>query len=81
MLEELISAPKVVGAKQVRRALKAGRAARLFLADDADPRVTEPLAQLAGEQGVPVERVPNMKKLGSACSISVGSAAAAVLSH
>ena len=49
MLSELNSTQKVVGAKQVKRALNDGRAAKVFLAADADPRVTEPLQRLAGE--------------------------------
>ena len=40
MLSELNSADKVAGAKQVKRALNDGRAKKLFLAADADPRVT-----------------------------------------
>ena len=54
MLSELNSADKVAGAKQVKRALNDGRAKKLFLAADADPRVTEPLAKLAKEKEVPV---------------------------
>ena len=79
MLSELSTANKVVGAKQVKRALSDGRAGKVFLAADADPRVTEPLAGLAGEKGVAVEQVPSMKELGTACGIAVGSAAAALV--
>ena len=76
MLSELSTAGKVVGAKQVKRALNDGRAAKVSLAADADPRVTEPLQRLAGEKGTAVEQVPSMKELGAACGIAVGSAAA-----
>ena len=79
MLSELNSADKVAGAKQVKRALNDGRAKKLFLAADADPRVTEPLARLAKETEVPVEEVSTMKELGAACSIAVGSAVAVLL--
>ena len=79
MLSELNSADKVAGAKQVKRALNDGRAKKLFLAADADPRVTEPLARLAKEKEVPVEEVSTMKELGAACSIAVGSAVAVLL--
>lgn len=79
MLSELNSADKVAGAKQVKRALNDGRAKKLFLAADADPRVTEPLAKLAKEKEVPVEEVSTMKELGTACSIAVGSAVAVLL--
>ena len=52
---------------------------RVFLAGDADPRVTEPVEALSAEQGVDVVKVPSMKELGSACGIAVGSAVAALL--
>ena len=79
MLSELNNGEKVVGAKQAKRALNDGRARKVFLAADADPRVTEPLAQLAAEKSVPVEELASMKELGAACGISVGSAVAALL--
>ena len=55
MLTELENTAKVVGVKQTRRALsgRPGRR-RVFLARDADPALTEPLAAQAAEQGVPV---------------------------
>lgn len=79
MLSELKQQPKVVGVKQTKRALCDGRAARVFLAEDADPRVTGPIEALCAQKGVPVEKVPAMKELGGACGIAVGSAAAALL--
>ena len=79
MLNELTAAGKVAGAKQVRRVLNDGRAAKIFWAADADPRVTEPLVRMAGELGVPAEEAPSMKGLGAACSIAVGCAVAALL--
>ena len=64
VIQELSTPNKVVGAKQVRRALKDGRAARLYIAQDADPRLLQPLVQEAVRQQVPVEQVPTMKQLG-----------------
>ena len=79
MIPELSTPNKVVGAKQVRRALKDGRVARFYMAMDADPRLLQPLVQAAVNQQVPVEQVPTMKDLGGACGIAVGSAVAALL--
>ena len=79
MLTELSQGAKVVGVKQTRRALQDGRAARVFLAEDADPRVTGPVEELCREKDIPVERVSQMKELGSACGIAVPSAVAALL--
>ena len=75
MVSELSSVDKVVGAKQVRRALNDGRACKVFL----DPRVVEPLARLAQEGQVPVENDISMADLGAACGIAVKSAAAALV--
>ncbi len=79
MLTELEHAAKVAGVKQVRRALAAGGAKKLFLAADADPRLTAPLEELARAAGVPVERAESMKALGRVCGIAVGAAVAAAL--
>ena len=79
MLTDLKTAKKVTCAKQVQRALKSGAARRVFLAEDADPRVTEPVEALCREQGVETESVPTMAALGSACGIAVGSAVAALV--
>ena len=69
----------VVGAKQLRKALKNDRILRAFLAKDADPAVTEPLEALCKAQSVPVTWVKTMAELGRACGIDVGAAAAAAV--
>ena len=79
MLEELRRTKRVVGVKQLRRALKDGTAAAVYLAADADPRLLEPLRAACEEAGVPVTDVPSMHELGRACGIDVGAAAAAIL--
>lgn len=79
MLSELKNGPRVAGVKQTKRAIGDGRAVRVFLAADADPRVTEPVEELCREKGISVERVPAMKELGAACGIAVGSAVAALV--
>lgn len=79
MLTQLENAGKVVGVKQTRRALNDGRAKSVFLAHDADPALTEPLAELAESKGVNVNWTEHMKDLGRACGISVGAAVAAIV--
>ena len=79
MLTELTSKPRVVGAKQVRRAVEMGRAVKVFVARDADPRVTEPITAMCGQRGVEVHTDATMKELGAACGIAVGAAVAAVV--
>ncbi len=79
MIQELSGPNKVVGAKQVKRALRDGRAARLYMAMDADPRLLQPLVQEAVNRQVPVQQVPSMRELGASCGISVGAAVAVSL--
>lgn len=79
MLEDLSSKDKVVGLKQVRRAIVCGRAGHVFLARDADPRLTGPLEDCCREAGVPVAGGHTMAQLGRACGIDVPTAAAALL--
>ena len=68
-----------VGAKQLKKAVRAGRAVRVYLAENADPALTRPLAELCGENQVQIAWVADMADLGRACGIEVGAAAAAVL--
>ena len=79
MISELSGSNKVVGAKQVKRALRAGQAVRLYMAMDADPRLLQPLVQEAVNRQVPVSQVPSRKELGTSCGISVGAAVAVLL--
>ena len=79
MLTELKAGPRVVGAKQTRRALQDGRAVRVYLAEDADPSVTSPIEALCAENGVEIVHVPTMRAMGQACGIAVGAAVAAVV--
>ena len=69
----------VVGAKQLKKALKNGTAHRVFLACNADPAVTEPIAALCKQNHVDFAWVRSMTDLGHACGIEVGAAAAAAV--
>ena len=69
----------VVGSKQLRKALRAGTVRQVFLAENADPAVTDPLEELCGELHIQITWIRTMAELGQACGIEVGAAAAAVL--
>ncbi len=77
MLEELSTAQKVVGVKQSLRALREGRAGKVFLACDADPTVTGRVEDACAS--VPVERDFTMAQLGSAAGLAVGAAVVTLL--
>ena len=79
MLAELNTKEKIVGIKQLRKALNEGRARKVFAAEDADPKLTGPILDQCADGAVAVERVPTMAELGRACGIEVGAAVAALL--
>ena len=69
----------VVGAKQLKKAVRAGRARYVFLAENADPAVTQPLEELCAANHIQITWVHSMTELGRSCGIEVGAAAAAVV--
>ena len=78
-LSDLTAQRIVVGAKQLRKALAKGSARRVYLACNADPAITEPLADLCQQNSVEFSWVRSMSDLGQACGIEVGTATAAVV--
>ena len=70
---------RVVGVKQSRKAIREGRARRVFLAGDADPALTGPIAAECAAAGIPVETRCTMAQIGTACRVAVGASAAVVL--
>ncbi|MCI8842881.1 MAG: 50S ribosomal protein L7ae-like protein [Oscillospiraceae bacterium] len=79
MLEELKQGPIVVGLKQLKKALKDHAAQKVFLARDAESRLTAPIEAQCETDGIAVVWVATMAELGAACGIEVGAAAAATL--
>ena len=77
--DELAKCKFVVGAKQLKKALKNGTANKVFLACNADPAITEPIAALCQLNRVDFAWVRSMTDLGHACGIEVGAAAAAAV--
>ena len=52
-LADLAGKKVIVGAKQLRKALQNGRANCVFLAENADPALTDPLVDLCGKRHTP----------------------------
>ena len=69
----------IVGSKQLKKALRAGTVQQVFLAENADPAVTEPLEELCIANHIQITWVHSMTELGRSCGIEVGAAAAAVV--
>ena len=79
MLSQLANRQVVVGSKQLRKALKSGRATLVLLARNADPAITEPIEAMCQRNCVEYAWVQNMLELGRTCGIDVGAAAAAAV--
>ncbi|KRQ85882.1 Ribosome-associated protein L7Ae-like protein [Caloramator mitchellensis] len=70
---------KVVGAKQTIKTIKSGQAAIVYIAEDAEAKVTAPVIEVAKQHNVEIVFVETMKKLGALCGIDVGAATACIL--
>lgn len=79
MLIKLSQEEKVVGAKQVKRALANSELEVVFIALDADKNVTDEIVELCKENQVHIEYVEKMQDLGQACGIDINAAVAALL--
>ncbi|MBR4711295.1 MAG: ribosomal L7Ae/L30e/S12e/Gadd45 family protein [Clostridia bacterium] len=73
------AAHRVVGTKQVLRAVKAGTLSAVYVAEDADTFIFQQVVRAAEAARVPVRRVPAMKELGRACGVETSAAAAGIL--
>ena len=69
----------VVGAKQLKKALRNGLVRQVFIACNADPAITEPIEAYCKDNQVTYAWVKSMTDLGRACGIEVGAATAGVV--
>lgn len=70
---------KVIGAKQTLKAIKNGAAAIVYIAKDADQKVTKPIIEACILNNTELVYVDTMHELGRMCDIDVGSATACAL--
>ena len=70
---------RVVGAKQVIRALEEGRVKEAYVARDADLTLTQRVVDRCYRANIPCREVASMQELGRLCGIDVKAAAAALL--
>lgn len=78
-IQGLQCANLAVGSKQTRLAVEKGRAEKVFVAQDADPKLIQPIVNQCRVRGVPLVMVASMRELGKACGIQVGAAAATMV--
>ncbi len=68
-----------IGLKQTLKAIEQEQVQEIFIAKDADKRLTVKLVQYSKEKKLKVTYVDSMKQLGKASGIDVGAATVAVL--
>ncbi len=71
----------IIGAKQVMKAIRAGKTSKIYLASDCDPIISRPIAEEAAGRDIAVEYASTRKALGEMCGIRVKAAAAAVINN
>jgi large subunit ribosomal protein L7A len=70
---------KVIGMKQTLRALEREQATVLYVAKDAQSKVTFRALELAKSQELPIVYIDTMEELGSVCDVEVKTATAALI--
>ena len=78
-LTDLKKLPKVIGTKQVKKAIIKGQVQKVYVAGDAESYIVQPIKDLCRQHQIEAEIVEDMASLGEACGIEVGSAAVAIL--
>lgn len=79
MLQSLKESNKVVGTKQVKRAITNNEVKFILIAKDVEPRIVKTLESLCYERSIEVVYIRTMRELGKACGIEVNAASAAIL--
>ncbi len=79
MLEVLKNSNKAIGIKQTLKAVENKTAKVVFIARDADEKVTGPLRDLCLSSSIEIVYADTMKQLGKACGIEVGASAVCIL--
>ncbi len=78
-MHRLKQGSKVIGSKQTLRALEREQASVLYIAKDAQDKVTVRVLDLAKSQNLPIVFVETMDELGSVCDVEVKTATAALI--
>lgn len=74
-----LTGKKVIGIKQAEKAIKNDEGKCVYIANDADEKLIQPLLELANEKHLEVSKVNTMKELGKLCGIDVGASAVVML--
>ena len=78
-ISDFLSAKKVVGLNQTKKAVNSGKARKVFAAKDADEQFLLQIKRLCESGTVDIDESMTMSELGLACKIDVGCAVCAVV--
>lgn len=81
MPAKLMRANKVIGTKQTHKALETGKAKVVYIARDAESKVTSSITEYCSKANVRIVYVDTMAQLGQACGIDVGAAVAGIIEN
>lgn len=79
MVSRLETENKIVGIKQVQRALESEKVAIVYIAEDAEENIIDQIVNLCKEHEIPTVSIISKEELGNACGIDVSAATAALL--
>ncbi|OXM14989.1 ribosomal L7Ae/L30e/S12e/Gadd45 family protein [Paenibacillus herberti] len=69
-----------IGTKQTTKAVESRKAIQVYVARDADPKLTRGIVAISERDNIPIKWFESMADLGMECGIDVGAAMAAVVS-
>ena len=79
MIDNIQGENVVIGLKQCKKAAGEGSVDTLYVALDADEKITRDVVAAAKNSGAKIVEVSSMSELGKACKIDVGASLVAVL--
>lgn len=78
MLDTIRDLKKTIGVRQTLKALQKGKIKLIYIAKDADEKVTVNLRELCNKHSIEIRYIESMKQLGKACGIDVGASSAGI---
>lgn len=79
MLNLKNSSDLIIGLKQTLKAIQGDRAAKVYLAADADGYIKKSVTDACALKNLEIIYVNTMKELGEACGIDIGASTATVI--
>jgi len=79
LLDMLSTGNKYVGLNQTTRAVESDKAKVVYIANDAEERITTKLRTLCNNKSIQVVNIDTMLELGKACGVGIATAVACLV--